>query len=258
MLEMSQKVAALGKDAGGNQIYGRTISTKLLPGAGYFFLIDIWQNGGEFSDSSGKIVFNSPGTVAAFRSAQDQVAKGLVAPGLEVKENRTLFALEQVAFHFDLASQVQTFIGVSPKGEDFIKEIGVIQIPGHNGPNGISFSSDHHLIISKNSKYPKESALLVEFLTGPEGIDLKIANGVSVLPARNGAMKIPYFSSLNEFDKAYLDALPVTRSLPVQSPKFLSACEVIIEAVQKVCINNEEPSIVVPQTDRAIRELYGQ
>jgi ABC-type glycerol-3-phosphate transport system substrate-binding protein len=258
MLEMSKKVAGLGKDAGGNQIYGRTISTKLLPGAGYFFLVDIWQNGGEFTDANGKIVFNSPGTVAAFKSAQDQFAQNIVAPGLEVKENRTLFALGQAAFHFDLASQVGTFIAVSPKGEEFKKDMAVMQIPGARDSNGISFSSDHHLIIAKNSKYIKEAAQMVDFLSGPEGMDLYSANGVSILPGRNSAMKIPYFSNLDEFSKPYLDALPVTRSLPVQSPDFLNACEIIIESVQRVCINKEDPATVVARTEKTIKELYGQ
>jgi ABC-type glycerol-3-phosphate transport system substrate-binding protein len=258
MLEMSAKVAGLGKDSDGNQIYGRTISTKLLPGAGYFFLVDVWQNGGDFTDANGKIVFNSPGTVAAFKSAQDQFARNVVAPGLEVKENRTLFALGQAAFHFDLASQVGTFVAVSPRGEEFKKDMAVMQIPGARDSNGISFSSDHHLIISKNSKHSKEAAQMVDFLTGPEGIDLYSSNGVSILPGRNSTMKIPYFSNLDEFSKPYLDTLPVTRSLPVQSPAFLNACEIIIESVQKVCINKEDPAAVVAQTDKALKELYGQ
>jgi multiple sugar transport system permease protein len=31
--------------------------------------VDVWQNGGEFTDANGKIIFNSPGTVAAYKSA---------------------------------------------------------------------------------------------------------------------------------------------------------------------------------------------
>jgi multiple sugar transport system substrate-binding protein len=259
MLDAAKKVAALGKDADGNQLYGRTISSKMLFGAGYFFFPDIWQNGGEFVDSNGKIVFSSAGTVAAFKSAQEQFASGIVAPGLAVNENRQLFGLGQVAFHFDVASQVNTFVNSSPKGADFKKEFGVIQIPGVKDPNGISFSSDHHLVISKNSKYPKEAALLVEYLTGPEGIGIKTANGVSVLPGRKSAMNIPYFtSSLDEFDRAYLDALPVTRSLQVQNANFISACEKIVECIQRVCLNKEDPAAAVAQTDKALKELYEQ
>jgi hypothetical protein len=98
----------------------------------------------------------------------------------------------------------------------------------------------------------------VDFLTGAEGIALYTGNGVSVLPARNTSMKIPYFSSLNKIDKAFYDALPVTRSLPVQSEMFISACEKIAEAIQRVGLNKEDPVKVAAETDKTLKELYGQ
>ncbi|MCK9286068.1 MAG: extracellular solute-binding protein, partial [Sphaerochaetaceae bacterium] len=66
MHTMASDIAALGADASGNRLYGRSIASKLLPGAGYFFFVDIWQNGGEFTDKDGKVMFDQPGTVKAF------------------------------------------------------------------------------------------------------------------------------------------------------------------------------------------------
>ena len=255
---MAEKVAALGTDAGGNRIYGRSVASKLLPGAGYFFFVDMWANGGEFTDPSGKVVFNQPGTVKAFAEAQRLFRNGTVAPGLEIKDNRNLFALGRMAFHLDIASMIKTFSIMSPKGEAFREDYDVMMVPGGMGNPGVTFSTDHHLVAFKDSKHPAEAALLIDFLTGKEGMDVYTSHGVDVLPGRATALEAPYYKNLDPMNTKFADALPLARALPVQSAAFNAACEEVAYAIQRVCINWESPEKVVREIDARLKELYNQ
>lgn len=258
MVEMSRAVAALGNNEDGNKLYGMTLSTKLLFGAGYFFLLNVWQHGGEFVDESGNVVLNSPQTVAAFEEARDLIAEGVVAGGLEVKENRNLFALGQAAFHLDLPSIVKLMADTSPKGQAFLEDFAIAQCPGQDGPEGISFSSDHHMVVFKDSPHREEAALFVDFITGAEGMKIYTDNGVTVLPARASVEGNDFYKTLDDKAGVFFKVLPVTRGLPVQSSSFIQACEAIITGVQRVCINGEDAAAVVAETDAAIKGLYGQ
>jgi multiple sugar transport system substrate-binding protein len=256
--EMSKAIAALGKDADGNRIYGRTISSKQLFGAGYFFFIDMWQNGGEFLDENGNIVFNSEGTIKAFKEAAELMKTGVVASGLEIKDNRNLFALGQVGFHFDVAEIMSQFHMTSPKGEAFAEEYGAVRVPGVSGPDGISFSSDHHIVAFRDTENAEAVGLFIDWITGPEGMKIYTDIGVAMLPARKSASQNPFYATLSEHVQPFMDAIPVSRSLPVQNSNFISACEEIAGAIQRVCINNEDPEVVIPETEKIIKGLYGQ
>jgi len=255
---MAEKIAALGTDEGGNRIYGRSVASKLLPGAGYFFFVDMWQNGGEFTDANGRVVFNQPGTVKAFSEAQRLFRSGVIAPGLEIKDNRNLFALGRMGFHLDISSMIKTFSIMSPKGEAFKDDYDVMMVPGGAGAPGVTFSTDHHLVAFKDSKHPNEAALLIDFLTGAEGMDVYTSNGVDVLPGRASALEAPYYKKLDSMNSKFADALPMARALPVQSAAFNAACEEVAYAIQRVCINWEDPAKVVAEIDATIKGLYNQ
>lgn len=84
LIEMSYAVAALGKNADGNTVYGRTLGTKVLANAGYMSLIDVWANGGDYYAEDGTIAYGDEATVAALTEMQKEIQEGVIAAGNQI------------------------------------------------------------------------------------------------------------------------------------------------------------------------------
>lgn len=241
-VEQCYAIAKLGTNADGNTVYGRSLASTVLVGAGYFSLIDVWSNGGEFSDADGNICFYSDGTVAAYTELQNMVKAGVIAPGLQIVDNRSLFGNGQIGFHFDAPSQVANFSNVN---------LEVAQVPGGN-----SFSSDHHLVAFQNSEHPEECALLIDYLSGPEGMDL-YTDYNDVICARTSVEELEFFSNMTGNMQVFFEAAGVAKSLPVQSSNFPAAMEAIAEGIQRVVIGMEDVDTVIKDVDAELVKMYG-
>lgn len=242
-VDMCYAIAALGTNDAGNTVYGRSLASTVLAGAGYFTLIDVWANGGDFADADGNISFYSEGTVAAYQELQNMVQQNVIAPGLQIVDNRSLFGNGQIGFHFDAPSQTANFSNVN---------FGVAEVPG-----GQSFSSDHHLVAFNNTEHPEECALLIDYLTGPEGMALYTTYS-NVICARTSVESLDYYQNLDENISVFFHAAATIRSLPVQSSNFRQAMEKIAEGLQRVVINMEDPNTVISDVDAALKVMYGQ
>ena len=251
--QICKDIAALGTNEDGNIIYGRSLSTALLSGTGYYFYNDLFANGAAYADNQGNITFDSQGTINAMTQVQDLVSCGAVASGLEIKENRTLFGNGQIGFHFDIASQKNTFLATSAKGEEFSKEIGVCLVPG----NVPTYATDHALVCFEQTEHPEECALLIDFLTGPEGMAIYTAN-LDAICARTSSSEIDYYKNLNSDMKVFLEAAATAEGLNAKSSNFDNAMLLIAKALQRVTINMEDPATVVAEIDAELKALYGQ
>ena len=234
-------IAELGTDEAGNTIYGRSFASTVLVGAGYFSLMDIWANGGAFSDADGNITFDSPETIAAYEEIQEMVKEGVIAPGLQIVDNRSLFGNGQIGFHFDAPSQTATFSEVN---------FGVAPVPG-----GQTFSSSHHLVGFKQTEHPDEVALFIDYLTGPEGMKL-YTDSSDVIAARYTSAELEYFQNLDENMSVFNAAAADVRSLPIYSSHFSEAMEDIAEGLQRIIIGMEDVPTVVEEIDGQLKELY--
>lgn len=251
--EMCKDIAALGATDDGNVVYGRSLSTALLSGTGYYFYNDLFANGAAYADKDGNITFGSDGTIAAFTQVQDLVKANAVASGLEIKENRTLFGNGQIGFHFDIASQKGTFLATSAKGDAYAEEIGVVPVPG----NVPTFATDHALVCFKQTEHPEECALLIDFLTGPEGMEI-YTKDLDAICARTSTSEIDYYKNLSPDMKVFLEAASTAEGLNAKNAQYDNAMLLIAEALQRVTINMEDPSAVVKEIDTKMKELYGQ
>ncbi|MDF2613104.1 MAG: sugar transporter substrate-binding protein [Clostridia bacterium] len=259
LMEQAEKIAALGKDENGNKVYGLGLSSKKLPGAGYFFLLNMWQNGGELVDDTGKVVVDSPGNIAALTEAQKLIKSGISPEGLEIKELRNLFAQGQVGFHFDMEAGISVFEKGSPKGKEFQKEYGITFIPGADSEKGNTFAVEHHLVAFNDSKNKEAVGKFIDFLTGPEGMKVYNENNGNKLPARNSVKALEFYTQeQNAMLKPFVEALDFARALPTSNEGFLVACEDIAEAVQRVSMNNEDPGAVVKELDKKVKDKYKQ
>lgn len=259
LMEQSKKIAALGNGDGGNKIYGLGVSSKKLPGAGYFFLLNMWQNGGEFVDKDGKIAINSEGNVKAFTEIQGLVKNKIVPEGLEIKELRNLFAQGQLGFIFDVEVGFGIFEKGSPKGAEFSKEFSATYVPGIDNPKGQTFAVEHQLVVFKDSQNKEMAAKFVDFLSSLEGIKIYNSNNGGKLPCRKSVEKLDFYNlPENQRLKPFSESLSFARSLPAKDVNFLSSCEDVAEAIQRVSLNNEDPAKVVKELDQKVKDKYGK
>ena len=241
LIEMSYAVAALGKNAAGNTVYGRTLGTQVLANAGYCSMIDVWANGGDFYAADGSIQYGDEATVAALAEMQKEVQDGVIAAGNQIVDNRALFGNGQVAFHIDAPSQLKNWT-----------EVNVVTslIPG-----AASFSSDHHIIATTSSEHPEECALFIEYMTGIEAMD-RYTSFCDVMPGRSSVEALDYYKNLNDNMSVFYKAAADCKPLPVNSSNFVAAMELLATAVQRVTIGNEDPATVAADTHDQLVEMY--
>lgn len=242
-IQMAYDVAKLGTTAEGGTIYGLTIGTQVLANAGYGILPFIWAHGAEFFDKDGAIAFNSPATVEAYTEIQEMAKAGVLPLGNQVVDNRALFGNGQAAFHIDAPSQVVNFSAVN--------------LEVANIPETSTITSDHHLVAFSGTEHPAECALLIDYLSGPEGMDLYTQHN-SVICARYSVEALDYFQNLQGTTANFYKMAPSAKSLPVQSAKFVPAMEAIAEGVQDLCINLTDPATVVAATAEKLIGYYGK
>lgn len=256
MLQMSRKVAALGKNEQGNQVYGVGISDKKLEGAGYFLLPWLWNQGGELLTDGGAVAFNSPQNVAALTEIGRLFREKIAPAGVEIKDLRNLFAQGQLGFYLDIEAAVGIHDKASPQGAKFRADYGVAALPGQTAGRGRTFYTQHDLVLFKNSKHPKEAAAFVDFLSGPEGLRVYNANKGFKLPGRESAAKIEFYSTPeSEVLKPFIAALPSAEPLPATNAKFTTAMESLASAVTRVQIG-ENPQSVVQGTADVLSKAY--
>ena len=259
LIEQSNAIANLGTDDNGNKIYGIGFSTKQLTGAGYFFLANMWQNGGDFTDDDGNIVLNSEGNIAAFTEIQNLVQNGTTPEGLEIAELRSLFAQGQLGFMPDIEVALNVYANESPKGEEFKDEVAPMYIPGISSAQGETFALEHRLVVFKDSENAEMAAKFAEFLSSPESIQIYIELAGGKLPSRSSVESLEYYAlEENSWLKTFSSCLSFAQSLPAKDENFLAACDEIAEAIQRVALNDEDPATVVADLDEAVKELYGQ
>lgn len=242
-LKMSEAIAALKTNADGNVVYGRSLASTVLTGAGYFSLIDVWNNGGDFCDADGNISFYSDGTVAAYTELQKMAEAEILPTGLQLIDTRTLFANGQVGLHFDAPTQTKTFSTTN---------FGVAPVAGGN-----TFSSDHHLVCFADTEHPEEVGLFIDYLTGPEGMKIYTDHN-DVVPARTSVEDLDFYSHLDDNMQVCFSSAATARSLPVQSSHFAEAMQLIAEGLQRVVISFEDVDSVIAEVDSGLKAMYGQ
>jgi multiple sugar transport system substrate-binding protein len=255
LMDQAYAVSKIGTEE--SKIYGIGFAGKKIPGAGYFFLINMMAHNGKLIDEKGNIVIDSPENLIALQELKNATDNGVSPAGLELNDLRDLFGHERIAFHFDLEAAGGIFQGLNPKGKAFTDDYGIIVVPGPTGSKGKSIAIEHHLVMFKDSKNKEISAKLLDYLTGPEGIAVYNANNGYKLPARKTVAKIPFYETEeSKFMEVFIQALDTAQGLPCQSVAFLEACEEIADAIQRVSLNNEEPADVLKKLDAKVKKLY--
>ena len=256
MIQMAYDVAALGDD-----IFGIPVHEGAAGNAGFYFLGNyMWNQGGQLFDENGNVAVNTPENVKAFTLAQ-QLANDKVTPdGLILRDFRDLFSQGKIGFHFDGEFGVGIIKNFSDGNMILNEDYGVTLVPGPDPETpGESFFIEHQLAVYKDSEHKKEAALLIDFLTGPEGMAIYNEHGGTKLPARKSTAEIDFYKAEeNSFMNTFIEQLAVARPLPGENPQFKAMMVELAKAVQQVTLVGDDPATVLENLQRTLEALQGQ
>ncbi len=253
LFEMAEAISALGFDENGNRIYGLGVQSKKLVNTGFYFLPYLWYYGADITDDEGNFIMDSPETVKSFEAIKPLFDKEITPAGLEIKDLRSLFANGSLGFHIDGDMGYATFLPLSPKGEAFAEDIGIVEIPG----DATGFFNEHVISIFEKSTKKEAAARFVEYLSGPEAMAIYNEHGGNKTPGRYSVENLEFYAAEeNAHMRQFIEILKTNRALPCRNPGFVSAMEELAEGIQRVGINREDPANVVPEVVAKIRTIY--
>ena len=92
MLDAARKIAALGRDSDGNQLYGLGIPTAKVTYSGAALNGILYAYGGRFVDENGNVDIVSDANIAVFQMLKELTDEMVIPSALEIKDLRGMFA----------------------------------------------------------------------------------------------------------------------------------------------------------------------
>ena len=257
LYEMAEAIGQLKTDNEANEIYGLGISSKKLAGTGYQFLPYLWAEGGDIVDDQGNVTMDTPEMKNVLKRTGEMMDKGTVPVGLEVNDLRNLFAAGRLGFLFEGDYGPSMFAASSLYGEEFLDKVGAVTAP--QGKDGMYMSGfyEHDLGVFSGSEHKKEAADFIQWLSGPEAMEIYSEMAGTKTPARKSVRELEIYSAkTNPVFQIFLESLDKVRAFPQQNPGFQKGMEELAEAIQRVGINHEDVDTVTKELQEKVSGLY--
>lgn len=256
MTEAGRAIAALGKDDSGNTIYGLGFSTGKIAQTGTLTNGILYAFGGQFVDETGTVSIVNDANIEALAWLKQMVDEGVNPSGLEIKDLRGLFAAGQIGILFDGDMGRNAFRASSGLGEEFDKKMGVAIVPAGKTGRSETIYTEHQIAIAESSKNKEAAAKLVEYLLGKEAM-LKYHKSNAIISARESIASLPEMNEdyfMEVFNKQSETASP----LPATNAMFDNAMNEMNKGIERIVINNEDIETVLTETEKKLKEMYGQ
>lgn len=163
----------------------------------------IYERGGKmWNEGLTKVAFNSPEGIAAL-SFEEKLLKDGYMPEPEITASNPQgvddFQLGRVAMQLNVGSSTQAYA-------DNVKfKFGIVRMPASSEKKAYWLTPTVIVAINKNTKGPKESAMLIDYLLNDEvaAMDLKVQRGIPPNPKIREIIA----PTLSEYDKEMLAAI---------------------------------------------------
>lgn len=254
---MAEAIGQLETNGEEEKIYGLGIGSKKLPGTGYQFLPYLWAEGGNIVDEQGNVTMDTPEMKIVLKRTGEMMDNGTVPIGLEVNDLRNLFAADRLGFLFEGDYGPSMFAESSLYGEDFLVRVGAVIAPQGKDKTYMSGFYEHDLGVFSDSVHKEEAAEFIEWLSGPEAMEIYSEMAGTKTPARKSVRELEIYSAKTNPDfQIFLESLDKVRAFPQQNPGFQKGMEELAEAVQRVGINHEDVDTVTKELQEKVSELY--
>ncbi len=202
----------------------------------------IYEGGIKFISDDGKtFTFDSPEAVAWLQMYVDMVKDGLV------DQTALMTDQDRVALDLFISGQAPFF----QTGPQLIREVrssnpglyGYLAVkPAPVGKSGALPTTAMGISVNAQTKYPKASLALAEFITNPRNM-LEFAKIVAVYPSTPGSYDDPFFAAK---PVAIEDSVkPIARDIVGKQvdlkptiPNFKDVNEILLQAIQQALFNN--------------------
>lgn len=256
MTEAARAITKLGKDESGNTLYGLGIPTGKVAHTGTVFNGILYSYGGHFVDDNGIVDLNNAGNIEALTWTKQLVDEKVIPAGLEIKDLRGLFASGQIGIIFDGDMGRGAFRTSSGMGADFDNIMGIAIIPTGKTGRSETVYTEHQLGVFEKSKNRDAAVRLAEYLISKEAM-VKYHKSNAVLSARKSIATLPEMNEdyfMEVFNKQSETASP----LPATNAMFDNAMNEVTKGIERIVVNNEDITNVLEETNKTIKEMYGQ
>ncbi len=204
------------------------------------------MNGGGILNADGKVIVNTPESVAGLKFYTDFYTTLKTSPPSTLENdgiaNRQLFTAGAVAMYQSGQYDLATIHKENPK-----LEVSSIMIPHPEGKQTTALLGGWNWIVPKDAPNKKDAAVLLAYLAQPEVMGVY----TDTFPARESAMSQPRFQDPEL--KAYRDMLPYARA-PWPVPNWTQMTQIYFTYVQEVMTGSMTPQEAM---DAAAGEIEG-
>jgi len=244
----ADKLASL-KDKDGNAVYGIGETTASVPVSGASLYRLLISFGGGIWDEKGNVNVNTKGNLEAFKYLKNLQEKRFNPEGAKLKDLRNLMAIGRLGMYVDQTWGTGGVFGINP---EIKPQIGVAPLPGFGNTKGVSNMNAHVLCIIKDSKYRKEAAKFIQFITSKETM-INLYNSTSFFAPRISIDNLPELN--DSFLKAAKPSITTIKPMEKQHANMENAYLEITKAAQRVTVGNENPEVVVKDLDAKLKEV---
>ncbi|MDX9702526.1 MAG: extracellular solute-binding protein [Candidatus Auribacterota bacterium] len=199
------------------------------------FLPIIWSAGGTlFDGEESEILADADINIEVMQFYQNLAKISLLSKQAHIDRN---FATGKVAMMVSGGWNFNLIPRLNPN-----LNYGVSLIPAYKDKS-VSFLGSEVLVIFRDTKHPKESQLLVDYLTSAE-VQLEIVKVVpSFIPCTKQGV-IDSYHQANPFRKIFIEQLSMARTPPAH-PKWSKIQNYITQAIEESLFQNKPPKVVL-------------
>ena len=214
--------------------------------------------GGTIVDNSGKITINNPKAVQALQAIQALI--GTASPAAVTtygeEEARNVWQAGNAAF---MRNWPYAYAAGQAKGSPVAGKIGVAALPAGPGGKPAATLGGWQLAVNAYSKYPKEAASLVQYLTGKDEQKRRAIEGsynptIAALYKDQQVLKaVPFFGSLYD---VFINA--VARPATVTGSKYNQVSDAFSTAVYGVLTKKSAPGPALKTLEGQLTRIKGR
>lgn len=231
----------------GSDVFGLGLMLGVDEYSADTFHILLWANGGDILNDQGEPVVNSPEVVQTVTMVKDMVDRGVIPFGEEVRNLRTLFAQDKVAYFFE-----GPWIAGVLDGEGMSRdEWATASWPGDVQP------ASHLLCMSQQSEHKDLAWDLMKFITTDETTTKEYFQRTGLMPVVKSQYDDPVYDS--PYAKTFLDQMSRLRNPNVWASSKKYEIEIaFMEGIQKILLGEAEVGAELNDLNDQIKEILAQ
>ena len=254
----AKKICALPQRYGG-KVYGIALRSARHFNSAQWAIPVIWGFGGHVVDADGKVDVDNPGAVAAFEWYRDMIGSGCSPDSFDIQETRNIFSQGRAGFIFEgpwVRGLVNNLSGgklkVAPDGD-----VWVAPMPADPDGKVRAIANSNELAVSAQSRQKEAAAKFVRFILGNQPtVEYFYETSQQLTTGRLDILRSGKMGQ-DSYVQAFVAVLPESDGVPIKSPKWIAALDILAPALQSV-IKGADAKSELKQATRDIQRALSR